>query len=52
MFINDSYVTYSEQEAQNVIADLRNEGYHRLSNSFWYEIGTKGEHVVVLERDF
>lgn len=52
MFINDNYVVNSENEAQNLICDLRSNGYERVANSFWYEIWQKGNHKVVMERDF
>lgn len=52
MIINDSYITNSENEVQNLHADLRENGYTRVANCYWYEIWKKGDHNVTVERDF
>ena len=52
MIINDSYTVNSENEAQNLNADLRENGYTRVTNYYWYEVWKKGDHSVLVERDF
>lgn len=50
---NQNYTAKNETEAQNIIAELKNKGYRRISNCFWYEKweNSNGETATV-ERDF
>ena len=46
------YVTKDEQQAQGMISYLKNNGYQRTSNCFWFEEWRKGDDVWIIERDF
>lgn len=49
---NGYKVAHDENEAQNIIADLKRMGYKRISNCFWYEEWKFGSHIFTIERDF
>lgn len=52
-FNADGYkVAHDEDEAQNIIADLKRMGYKRISNCFWFEEWKFGSHIFTIERDF
>ena len=52
MFINDSYVACSMNEAINITDDLRKEGYKCVEYYNFYEYWQKGDHVVYVDHDF
>lgn len=43
---------YDSVEAEHETRNLRKLGYERTQNAFWVEHWKKGNHLVILERDF
>lgn len=43
---------YDSVEAEHETRNLRKLGYERTQNAFWVEHWKKGDHLVILERDF
>ena len=47
------YIAKTEREAQKFVGILKEAGYKRTSNCFWFEIWTKDNREdVTIERDF
>jgi hypothetical protein len=46
------YVVKDENQAGKMIAVLKNKGYQRTSNCFWFEEWKKGDDIWIIERDF
>ena len=45
-------VMKSEEAFQEMVRELRAEGFYRTANCYWYEVYSKDGEIVELERDF